>query len=139
MSPYLDTIQTQVLSAKDELVSKEFALLQEAKEKISNISKSLTAFAETIAWLDVYSSHALLAKEKNFTKPEFTNNTQLSIVDGRHPVIEEFLPRDLQFIPNDLFLNAECRVQNLESQPTKNSDNSELLTIHSTLTEHENS
>lgn len=139
VSPYLDTIQTQVLSAKDELVSKEFALLQEAKEKISNISKSLTAFVETIAWLDVYSSHALLAKEKNFTKPEFTNNTQLSIVDGRHPVIEEFLPRDLQFIPNDLFLNAECRVQNLESQPTKNSDNSELLTIHSTLTEHENS
>ena len=102
VSPYLDTIQSQVLSAKDDLVSREFLLLQDAKEKISQISKSLTAFAEIIAWLDVYSSHALLAKEKNFNKPEFTNNAQLVIVEWRHPVIEEFLPRDLQFIPNDL-------------------------------------
>ena len=102
MSPYLDTIQSQVLSAKDDLVSREFLLLQDAKEKISQISKSLTAFAECIAWLDIYTSHALLAKEKNFSKPEFTNNSQLSIIDGRHLVIEEFLPRDLQFIPNDL-------------------------------------
>ncbi|MCX6822617.1 MAG: DNA mismatch repair protein MutS [candidate division SR1 bacterium] len=102
VSPYLDTIQSQVLSAKDDLVSREFLLLQDAKEKVSQISKSLTAFAEIIAWLDVYSAHALLAKEKNFNKPEFTNNVQLSIIDGRHPVIEEFLPRDLQFIPNDL-------------------------------------
>jgi DNA mismatch repair protein MutS len=107
VSPYLDTIQIQVLSAKDELVSKEFALLQEAKEKISQISKSLTAFAESIAWLDVYSSHALLAKEKNFSKPEFTNNARLAIMDGRHPVIEEFLPRDLQFIPNDLKMSDD--------------------------------
>ena len=102
MSPYLDTIQEQVLSAKDDLVSREFLLLQDAKEKISQISKALTAFAETISRLDIYSSHALLAKEKKFSKPEFTNNLQLSIVDGRHPVIEEFLPRELQFIPNDL-------------------------------------
>lgn len=107
VSPYLDTIQSQVLSAKDDLVSREFLLLQDAKEKISQISTSLTAFAEHIAWLDVYTSHALLAKEKNFSKPEFTNNSQLSIVDGRHPVIEEFLPRDLQFIPNDLKMSDD--------------------------------
>ena len=107
VSPYLDTIQSQVLSAKDDLVSREFLLLQDAKEKISQISTSLIAFAECIAWLDVYSSHALLAKEKNFSKPEFTNNSQLSIIDGRHPVIEEFLPRDLQFIPNDLKMSDD--------------------------------
>ncbi|MEI8091288.1 MAG: hypothetical protein WCG98_03400 [bacterium] len=81
VSPYLDTIQSQVLSAKDDLVSREFLLLQDAKAKVSQISKSLTAFAEWIAWLDVYSSHALLAKEKNFSKPEFTNNSQLVIVE----------------------------------------------------------
>jgi len=128
VSPYLDTIQSQVLSAKDDLVSREFLLLQDAKEKISQISKSLTAFAEIIAWLDVYSSHALLAKEKNFSKPEFTNNSQLSIIDGRHPVIEEFLPRDLQFIPNNLCLNAECShavLQSAELKQTETSENSE--------------
>lgn len=133
MSPYLDTIQSQVLSAKDDLVSREFALLQDAKEKISQTSRALTAFAEHIAWLDVYSSHALLAKEKNFSKPEFTNNSQLSIIDGRHPVIEEFLPRDLQFIPNDLLLNVECRMQPSSSVGfnVESNDNSQPSTLNS--------
>lgn len=122
VSDYLDKVQEKILWAKDELIALEFGLLHEAKEKISAINKELTAFADTIAWLDVYSSHALLAKEKNFTKPEFTNNSQLSIIDGRHPVIEEFLPRDQQFIPNDLYLNAD----NNNSQPsTLNSQQNE--------------
>jgi DNA mismatch repair ATPase MutS len=38
----------------------------------------------------------------------------MSIIEGRHPVIEEFLPRDQQFIPNDLKLNSELRMQSAE-------------------------
>ncbi|MEI7562751.1 MAG: hypothetical protein WCJ39_03400 [bacterium] len=59
----------------------EFSLLQEVKEKISTLHRELTAFADKIAWLDVYSSHALLAKEKHFSKPEFTHNQQVSILE----------------------------------------------------------
>ncbi len=82
-------------------------MLQETKEKIAAIYKEISTFAETIAWLDLYSSHALLAKEKKFIKPELLKNSHLTIIEGRHPVIEEYLPRDQQFIPNSLFLNVE--------------------------------
>jgi len=107
VSQYLESIQWKILSAKDELSKMEFWLLQETKEKIAAIYKEISTFAETIAWLDLYSSHALLVKEKKFIKPELLKNSHLTIIEGRHPVIEEYLPRDQQFIPNSLFLNVE--------------------------------
>jgi DNA mismatch repair protein MutS len=64
VSDYLDSIQQKVLGAKDELTKMEFALLEEVKEKIATISKEISEFAETIAWMDLYTSHALLVKEK---------------------------------------------------------------------------
>lgn len=107
VSEYLEQVQSQILEAKDELIAMEFSFLEQARAKIALIIKELHAFAETIAWLDVYSSYALLAKEKNYCKPELLLTNRLAIQEGRHPVIEEFLPRDQQFIPNDLGMNQE--------------------------------
>ena len=82
--------------------------------KIGGGTKELHEFAERIARLDLFVSQALLAHEKKYTKPLFVKNDTVVITEGRHPVIEEFLPLDQQFIPNDLKLNSECRVQNSE-------------------------
>jgi len=76
--------------------------------------KALHETAEKISWLDLFVSQALLAHEKKYTKPLFVKNEALKIIEGRHPVIEEFLPRDQQFIPNDLKLNSELRIQSAE-------------------------
>ena len=76
--------------------------------------KELHEAAEKISWLDLFVSQAILAHEKKYTKPLFVKNDTITISEGRHPVIEEFLPLDQQFIPNDLKLNSECRMQNSE-------------------------
>ena len=36
-----------------------------------------------------------------------TTAGEFFIEDGRHPVIEAFLPHDQEFIPNDLFASKE--------------------------------
>jgi len=114
VSEYLDSIQGQILAAKDELIKMEFGLLDEAKQKIGAITKSLLGFADKVSWLDVFTAYALFAQEKKYIKPIFTRDTSLHIVGGRHPVIEEYLPRDQQFIPNDLALNEELRIKGEE-------------------------
>ncbi|HCB51361.1 TPA: hypothetical protein DEP21_02175 [Patescibacteria group bacterium] len=68
------------------------------------IVEQLTAFAQTISWLDVYVSQSLLAKEKYYIQPQLNNSGTIDIQEGRHPVIETFLPLDQQFIPNTLTL-----------------------------------
>ena len=107
VSEYLEQVQGQILEAKDELIAMEFSFLEQTRAKIALITKELTRFAEWIAWLDVYTSYALLSHEHGYTQPELSPTYRLDIVEGRHPVIEAFLPRDQQFIPNDLGMYEE--------------------------------
>jgi len=105
-SPYLENLETKILEAKHALRTMERDFLQQAKTKIANWTKELHAFSEWVARLDLFVAQALLAHEKKLTKPFFVHNNTLHIVEGRHPVIEEFLPRDQQFIANNLQLRG---------------------------------
>ncbi len=99
----------------------EREFLQQAKSKITNGIKELHEFAERISRLDLFVAQALLVHEKKFTKPVFVQNDTLHIIEGKHPVIEEFLPRDQQFIPNDLFLqNVEGNRYKVETNSNNN-------------------
>jgi DNA mismatch repair protein MutS len=103
-TPYLDTLQEKILSAKDELTKQEYIFLAKAQDKIAWLQTILHDFAACIAWLDVYVSHAIFVQTKNWVKPEFVPNKTIDIVAGRHPVIDAYLPIDQQFIPNDLYM-----------------------------------
>ncbi len=105
-SPYLENLEWKILEAKDILSKMEYEFLEQAKTKIHDNMKQLHEFAEKISQLDLFVSQAILAQEKKYIKPLFVKNDTLHIIEGRHPVIEEFLPRDQQFIPNDLQLDA---------------------------------
>ena len=49
---------------------------------------------------------ARLAASRNYTRPEFGDDTQIMIVAGRHPVIEQLLEqKGERFVPNDLYLD----------------------------------
>lgn len=106
-SPYLENLEVNILKAKDNLVALEYTLLQQAQQKITEGIKELHDFAERITRLDLFVSQALLARAYNFIKPEFIQDTTLTIKEWRHSVIEKYLPRDQQFIPNDLLLNGK--------------------------------
>lgn len=101
-SAYLDSIQSAILSAREQLKTKQQQLLVELKHTIEQAVPLLADLAERIAQIDVYSSYAIFAQEHNFTKPQLTNHWAITIQWGRHPVIEAFLPKDQPFIPNDL-------------------------------------
>jgi DNA mismatch repair ATPase MutS len=55
----------------------------------------------------VYCSHALFALEHQYIPPELNTTNVIAIEGGRHPVIEAYLPKDQQFIPNDLFIGNQ--------------------------------
>jgi DNA mismatch repair protein MutS len=106
-SPYLEEIQQSILSSKDELVKLEFSLLGKLAQEVAKVAEALSTFAQKIAELDVYCSHALFALEQNYIQPELNATSIIAIEGGRHPVIEAYLPRDQQFIPNDLTLGNQ--------------------------------
>ena len=106
-SPYLEHIQEDILSSRAQLGKLEYEVLGQLAQQIEAMSSTLYHFAEKIAELDVYCSHALFAKEYQYIQPELSHQSTLKIVGGRHPVIEAYLPRDQQFIPNHLIISHQ--------------------------------
>jgi DNA mismatch repair protein MutS len=52
-----------------------------------------------LAGLDVLQSFAHIAEQNNYKRPTINNERNISVTNGRHPVIERFL--DMRFVPND--------------------------------------
>jgi DNA mismatch repair protein MutS len=101
-SPYLDHLQQDILDARAQLIKQEFSRLAHLQQEMGMIVQDLTEFASQISWLDVFSSQAMLARQYSYVKPTILEDHRIEIVEGRHPVIEKFLPLDQHFIPNTL-------------------------------------
>ena len=65
--------------------------------------------AQQTAQLDVLWCFASLALKYNYSRPHFSDTTQLRIKQGRHPVIENQLSPDNPFIANDLVLDPSSQ------------------------------
>jgi DNA mismatch repair protein MutS len=57
--------------------------------------------------LDCLISFAECADSYKYNKPEMSDGTELEIIEGRHPVVEQILPPGEKFTPNDCSLNNE--------------------------------
>lgn len=106
-SEYLQNIENQILSSKEILQKKETEVLKDLAEKIQISSSLLNEFAQKVAELDVFCSHAIFASEYQYIQPTLTTENPIIIEKGRHPVIEQYLPRDQQFIPNDIAIGDQ--------------------------------
>jgi len=104
--PELSEHEEKIKSAAERVSKLEEEIYTDIVEKISESSKSLQALSRTVALIDVYSNFALIAGENGFTKPLISGGSEFLIKDGRHPVVEKYLGKNL-FVPNDTLLDDE--------------------------------
>jgi len=105
-TPELKEYERKVLDADERIAEIERRLFSELRLWIGEQSSRLRRTGSAIAQLDVLGNFARLAASRNYTRPEFADDTQIMIVAGRHPVIEQLLEqKGERFVPNDLFLD----------------------------------
>ncbi len=107
-TPELKEYETKVLDAQEKMVEIERRLFAELRAAIAGEARRIRQTALALAEIDVLASFAAQAANCNYCRPRFDDSTDIEIVDGRHPVIEQ---QDLsgvadRFVPNDLFLNG---------------------------------
>ncbi|WP_185877262.1 DNA mismatch repair protein MutS [Blattabacterium cuenoti] len=79
------------------------------KNLINNILKHIKILqnnSKLIAKIDVLHSFSSSAIENNYSMPIINNSHNLSIIEGRHPVIEKQFLLKNSYIPNDILLNS---------------------------------
>ncbi|WP_251422173.1 DNA mismatch repair protein MutS [Veillonella agrestimuris] len=106
ITPELKEFEIKILSAKEKIIALEHRLYQELREQIKDVVKSVQETARALAELDVLASLSTVAYESNYICPSIIMNGSINIRDGRHPVIEKLLKREV-FVPNDVLLNHD--------------------------------
>ncbi len=100
----LKELEQKVLEAQGKIIELETRLFEELRAVIAAQLHRIQTSATAIARLDVLYSFATVAVENNYCRPEVNLSDEISITDGRHPVVEQMLS-GVPFVPNDLSLN----------------------------------
>ena len=80
------------------------------RETIKASLTEIQATAHQVAIVDVLASLAEAAASYDYVRPDIVESGEIHIRDGRHPLVERILTRDL-FVPNDAVLNhRDCEI-----------------------------
>ncbi len=101
----LKEIEIKIISAKDKRIALENKIYNSLLDEVKKFADNIILTARKIAKIDVLLGFSLLSKTNNYVKPTFTNNTEIIIEKGRHPVIEKIIGES-DFISNNLFING---------------------------------
>jgi DNA mismatch repair protein MutS len=121
-TPELKEYEAKILDAQEKIVEIERRLFTELRTAIASEAKRIRQTALALAEVDVLASLAHIAALRNYCRPHFVtpqnsdsslndspnDSSDLEIVAGRHPVIEqqEMAGGSERFVPNDLYLNS---------------------------------
>jgi len=101
----LKNMEEQVLSAEEKRVELEYKIFEKIREKVALENQRIKETAALVAEIDCISGLAETAEMNNYICPEVNDSVDISIVDGRHPVVEQTV-KDEDFVPNDISLDS---------------------------------
>ena len=102
----LKDMEATILGASDKLQTLEYEIFCEVRQYVADNSARLQRVAALLARLDVYQSLATVAFKNKYVRPEVDKSDVISVKDGRHPVVEQFV-KDSYFVPNDVELDTK--------------------------------
>ena len=93
-TPELEEIKQKLYSAEANAATREKTVFSEFLNRAFALYPALDEIGKFISTLDLYSSLAHVAFELDWVKPEMIETGNLDIVDGRHPVVEDYVGRN---------------------------------------------
>ncbi len=106
ITPELKEVEGKILGADEKGKALEHELFLQLRDEVLQDLPSLQSTAHAVATLDVICSLAETARLYNYCRPVLSEELAISVVDGRHPVLDQSLVEE-KFVPNDVTLDAE--------------------------------
>ncbi|HJE25418.1 MAG TPA: DNA mismatch repair protein MutS [Methylorubrum populi] len=104
----LGELESKIAGASDRVLALESEVFDALSARVGAQADSLADIAEALSGLDVAASHAELAVELAWTRPQIDESLAFAIEGGRHPVVEAALIRAGEpFIANACDLSGD--------------------------------
>ena len=116
ITPELKELEESITSAQEKRLDLEFALFSRIREHIASESKRLLSVSAQLATVDVLAALAEAAARFRYCRPTINNERSITIVEGRHPVIERGMDPG-RFVPNDVHLDHDASLLHIITGP----------------------
>jgi DNA mismatch repair protein MutS len=103
----LKAYEEKILGAEEKIISLEAELFNELVRAVTKYIPAAQLNASLVARIDCLLTFARIARGNTYARPEVNHSDIIDIRNGRHPVIEQQLPMDEAYIPNDLYLDTK--------------------------------
>ncbi|MGE3520039.1 MAG: DNA mismatch repair protein MutS, partial [Vicinamibacterales bacterium] len=105
-TPALKEYEEKILGADERIVEREIALFETLRRAVADEAPRIQATARAVATLDVLAALADSAALNNYIKPHVHEGDEMTVADGRHPVVERRTAASGEaYVPNDVALN----------------------------------
>jgi DNA mismatch repair protein MutS len=104
ITPALKEHEEKVLGADERILEREIEIFEALRGRVAAEAVRIQETAHGLAALDVLAGLAETAAVSNYVKPQVHDGDELSIADGRHPVVERHTTG--AFVPNDVGLDG---------------------------------
>ena len=106
----LKEYEALILNAQEKISELEASIFRQVCSQIGAALERIQTVASTVARIDVFSSLAEVAVRCGYVRPTLTQDDEIIITGGRHPVVERMVGEG-QFVPNDVEMsNSESQV-----------------------------
>jgi len=105
-TPQLKEYESLILNAETRIAELEGSIFRQVCRQVGDCGERILAIAAALAQIDVLSGFAEVAARYGYACPRLTNEDSITIVNGRHPVVERALV-DERFVPNDTYLSNQ--------------------------------
>ena len=111
ITPELKNREGRILQLRARTAQREYELFCQLRRQVGDQAGAIRQAARLVADLDALASLAEVAATSGYCAPEISEGRELTIVDGRHPVVEQLLV-DSPFTANSIALGAGKRLDN---------------------------
>ena len=108
ISPILKEKESIILNAEEKIIDLEYSLFIAIRDKIKEYIPKLQNIAKVISEIDVLQSFATVTEKYNYVRPVLTSDRNLTILDNRHPVVEQVI--DGNFVSNDIIMDPDTNI-----------------------------
>ncbi|MGC1393447.1 MAG: DNA mismatch repair protein MutS [Coleofasciculaceae cyanobacterium] len=118
ITPELKDREARILTAREELNRLEYELFVSLRNQVSTEAEHIRNVSRAVAAIDVLCGLAEVAVYQGYCRPQIIESREITIIDGRHPVVEQSLPSGF-FVPNSAYLGKEI-------EPSQTHENQEF-------------
>ena len=102
----LKEVESNVLTAQEKRCALEYTLFSEVRRLIVDKTGAILTMASFLATVDCLLALAEVARQNQYCRPEINDTQRISLVEGRHPVVEKMMKGD-RYVPNSIEMDMD--------------------------------